>query len=804
MKAFKTAMAFGLRPSALKRLQRSRPVRAGLVSFVVLALAAVWLRCGPLPAGLLDENAAPSTEVFDRHGERLYEARSALGTRSERLEAATLPPVLAHATLAAEDARFHRHIGIDPGAVVRAAWRNMVAGRVVQGGSTITQQVAKLLVRRQSGSAADRGWRAKLREAMIALRLEHRLSKPEILALYLNLAPYGNQIEGAERAARAYFSRPAAQLTPAEAAFLAALPQQPTTFNPWREPARARRRQRRVLAAMATHGWLSTPDFEVAIQERFTLARDRSSQVAPHFVAHVLAERVTPFPRRIDTTLDAPLQRAIQGIIAARRDDLDRHRAANVAVAVLDNHSGEWLAWEGSGNSASGGPGGSIDGVVTPRQPGSALKPFTYAAAFERGMNPSRVLADVPSQFPTAKPGVLYSPQNYDGQFRGPLLVRAALAGSENVPAVALAAEIGVPALARMLRRAGITTLDHTPSHYGLGLTLGNAEIRLDELIAAYAMFARGGERIIPQSIRSMDGVAPARPPAERVVSERTAFWVADMLADNDARAYIFGRGSSLEFPFTVAAKTGTSQSYHDNWAIGFTRDLTVGVWVGNFDRTPLRNSTGVTGAGPIFHDVMLAAIERTHGSLPIGETAAIVTAPADVRRVELCATSGMAPHAACPTRSAEWMPAHANIDRCTWHHTSDGTLLTVWPEPYRRWARTTGVLPATQKVTRGEVTRPVNVSVKPDRNFRSSLTIVRPLAGAVFLIDPTLRPEFQTLPLAAKGASPGSVEWYVDGSHVGRSASDGTVRWPLKAGPHTIAVRDSNGRTAETTIVVR
>ena len=250
MKIMKKDMKAALK-QAWVRLYMSRAVRAGFVSFVVLAVAAVWLRCGPLPAGLLDENDAPSTEVFDRHGERLYEARSALGTRSERLEAATLPPVLAHATLAAEDARFHQHLGVDPGAVVRAAWRNMVAGRVVQGGSTITQQVAKLLVRRRSGGAADRGWRAKLREAVIALRLEHRRSKADILALYLNLAPYGNQIEGAARASRIYFGVDAGMLTPAQAAFLAGLPQRPTSYNPYRNPDAARRRQLAILDRMA-------------------------------------------------------------------------------------------------------------------------------------------------------------------------------------------------------------------------------------------------------------------------------------------------------------------------------------------------------------------------------------------------------------------------------------------------------------------------------------------------------------------------------------------------------------------------
>jgi penicillin-binding protein 1C len=792
------------------RLRGSRALRVALAMTVGLIATIVWLRCGPLPAGLLDESAATSTEVYDRFGERLYEARSGAGTRSERLEAASLPRTLVHATLAAEDIRFERHAGVDPRAIVRAAWRNMVTGRVVEGGSTITQQVAKLLVARQNPGAADRGWRAKLHETVIALRLEHRLSKDEILALYLNLAPYGNQIEGAERAARAYFGRPSALLTPAEAAFLAALPQQPTNFNPWRDPARARQRQRRVLVAMAARGWLPHADLAIAVQERLTLTRDRSSQIAPHFVARVLGERGPVHARRIDTTLDATLQRAVQGVIAAHRDDLARHRAANVAVAVLDNRSGEWLAWEGSGTYGTGAPGGAIDGVVTPRQPGSALKPFTYAAAFERGVHPGRVLADVPSQFPTAQPGVLYSPVNYDGQFRGPLLARAALAGSENVPAVALASEIGVPAIARLLRRAGLSTLDQNAAHYGLGITLGNAEVRLDELVAAYAMFARGGESIAPRLVRATDGVVPVRAPVERLVSERTAFWIADILSDAEARAYIFGRGGSLEFPFTVAAKTGTSQAYHDNWALGFTRDVTVGVWVGNFDRTPLRNSSGVTGAGPIFHDVMLAAIERTRGSLPIGDTAAIITVPPDVRRVELCALSGMAPHASCPTRAVEWIPTSAAIDRCTWHHTSDGGLVTIWPEPFLRWARTSGIVVTNVRRADGVPNPPgADVAFSPPyenrrHDARGRLTIVRPVGGAVYLIDRTLRPEFQTLPLATEGASPGAVEWFVDETPIGRAAADVTMRWPLTPGTHTITARDSAGRSAETKVVVR
>jgi penicillin-binding protein 1C len=779
-------------------LRRIRRYRWPLLAAGLLAIVG-WLRLGPLPSGLLEVDARPSTIVLDRHGERLYEARSSRGTIGQELDAGHLPYALAMATVAAEDERFHRHPGIDPLAIVRAAAHDVRARRVVEGGSTITQQVAKMLVARRSPNGrAPQGWRAKLGEAVLALRLEHRLAKSQILALYLNLAPYGNQIEGAERAARAYFGRGPASLTPAEAAFLAALPQQPTRYNPWRDPARARVRQRHILDVMLARGWLAQADYDLARAETIAPGRDTAAMVAPHFVDRVLA--ATPgAPRRIETTIDAGLQRTIDGIIAARRDALQDHHAANVAVAVLDNRTGDWLAWEGSGNFFDADHGGAIDGVVTPRQPGSALKPFTYAAAFERGYHPGRVLADVPSQFPTAQPGVLYSPRNYDNLFRGPLLARAALAGSENVPAVAVAADIGVPPIARLLRRAGLTTLDNNAAYYGLGLTLGNAEVRLDQLVAAYAMLARGGEYLEPRAVRAIDGrLAPAATP-ERVMSLRSAFWITDILSDADARAFIFGRGGSLDFPFTVAAKTGTSQAYHDNWTIGYTRDVTVGVWVGNFDRSPLRNSSGVTGAGPIFHDVMLAAVEHQRGQLPVGDDRPILEAPPDVHRATLCAESGLAPNAWCPTRVVEWLPAGLALQQCAWHRGSDAGVVTEWPDQYRPWAKSAGRL-RSDADSRVVPAAPAGTSTPTPA---AGLRVVAPLAGALYLIDPTLRPEYQALPLRATGAT-GAVEWFVDGAPVGRTSADGTVRWPLQRGAHDISVHDAAGRAASTRVVVR
>ena len=771
-------------------MKRRRPVIALGMAVAVLA-GLVWARCGPLPDGLLDLSRAQSTVIVDRSGETLYEARSAAGARTMLVDANALPPTLVSATLAAEDRRFWSHPGVDPVAALRALVRNVRNRRVVEGGSTITQQVAKMLLARDAetnGSApARRGTALKLRESILALRLEHRLGKREILALYLNLASYGNQLVGVDRASRAYFGCGPELLTAAQAAFLAALPQRPTTFNPYRDPERARRRQRRVLSTMAALGWLPYADMRNAEAERLTLQKEPPAFVAPHFVQRVLAGVGDLRPGRIDTTLDAELQREVEGIIRGERPVLEAHGAHNVAVVVLDNATAEWLVWEGSGAYGDAAHGGSIDGASAPRQPGSALKPFTYALAFEEGESPASVLPDIPSYFPTAQDGVLYSPRNYDGRFRGPLLARRALAGSENVPAVAVASQVGVGNLLRFLRRAGLTTFDRTGAYYGVGLTLGDAEVRLDELVAAYSAFARGGIAMRPTAFKRAGGPASAERET-RLVSSRTAFWITDILSDPAAREYVFGRGSSLEFPFQVAAKTGTSQAYRDNWAIGYTQAVTVGVWVGNFDRAPLVGSTGVTGAGPIFHAVILAAQKRVAGALPPRDLSAGRAEPDGLRRELRCALSGMPAGRWCPSQIEEWVvagaPESGGEKICDWHQAGERVQ---WPPEYRSWAASNGVLD------------PAAIPAKP-----STLRVVNPPEGAIYLIDPTLRASFQTLPLRAASADTASIEWLVDGRMVGTSDPNRPLDWPLVAGRHTVAVRDDRGRGSEVSILVK
>ncbi len=754
---------------------------------VAAAVVSFWIAFGPVPRDLLSPDAHTSLSVTDRNGVILYETLSRHGERGEWLDASALPAGIANATVAAEDRRFYRHCGVDPFAVARAAWRNLRAARVVEGGSTISQQVAKLILDEREG----RGTRSlirKARESVLAIRLERKTGKRELLALYLNLAPYGNRIRGAARASRTYFGVDPGELTDAQAAFLASLPQRPGAFNPLRDPGAAAGRQQEILRRMRNEGMLDEARFRTARNERLSFRSGSNPVVAQHFVEHVLgslSESKQSQNQVIRTTLDASLQRAVAGIIAAQRPSLLRHGAHSVAVAVLDNATGEWLAWEGSGDYFGATFGGAIDGVTALRQPGSALKPFTYATAFEQGNSPATILPDIPSNFPTGDEGIVYTPRNYDGRFRGPLSARDALASSQNVPAVAMLSRVGPPALLRMLRQSGFDSLDHTAGYYGLGLTLGDAEVTLARLIGAYAAFARGGVWIAPVMQTGVRTELRER----RIMSQRTAFWISDILSDDRAREYAFGEGSTLEFPFTVAVKTGTSQAYRDNWTVGFTRDVTVGVWVGNFDRSELRNSSGVTGAAPIFRAVMLEASKRAHGSLPIGDDDAIVAAPSSVERVEVCALSGSRPSLSCPSRRTEWLPVDQAPEFCSWHH--DGW--TDWPPEYRSWARSAGLLdpPPTRAGA-------VPLTARNDGRVR----VTHPPDGATFLIDPTLRNEFQALRLRSTGR--GSVTWRVDRRVVGAVPSDRHLEWPLSPGRHEISATDGSGRSDRVVIWVK
>ena len=666
--------------------RRRRLIRRGAILVGLFVVSGSVVRLGPLPASV----AAPmaGVAVVDRHGVPLdavsarvlaqrgsaslsgatssggssADSSSSAGTSFARVvrrpaggvALSRLAPRLAAATLAAED---------DPVAVGRAVVANVRARSAVQGGSTITQQLVKVRRTAAREGLTTRGLAEKAREALYAVRLEHRMTKDEILSAYLIEAPYGGAVIGADAAAETYFGISPSQLTWGQAAYLAALPQRPSRFDPRRNPSGALNRQRWILGRLRNAGVISDREERAARREAISISVSRPTPIAPHFVravrdrsicasvscpssGHLRADttrtnEIRPaLTGRVTTTIDAALQADVAGIAAHQRTLLASFGAANISVVVLDNATGAVRAYEGSGGwsgAVAANRGGMIDGVRQPRQTGSVIKAFVYALAFDEGAGPGDVIDDAP--FVATGASREFRPQNYDKRFRGELTLREALAQSVNVPAVRVLAEHGPNDLAALLKRSGITLPNST---YGLSMALGAAEVDLLHLTAAYASFARGGRSLHPVIFEP----APVQA-GERVVSRQAAFMVTDVLADNDARSPAFGRSSALRFDFPVSAKTGTSSDFHDNWVIGSSGRVTVGVWVGNFDRTPLRRASGVTGAGPVFRAVMLAADERLRND---PDRALLADPPGGIVRASVCRRP------ACGDRVEEWV----------------------------------------------------------------------------------------------------------------------------------------------------
>jgi penicillin-binding protein 1C len=575
---------------------------------VILALIgagalAVWVMVWfviPMMVELPDGLSQPpviGTEVTDREGRPL---RKTLNSDGERVVAFvsldSIPDQLIHATLAAEDQRFWTHGGVDLVAIARALRDNYQAERAVSGASTVTQQLVKI-----SAPGRKRNIRAKLGEFLAARKLEMVWTKEEILTAYFNRLDYGNLNVGAEATARGFFGKPLQDCSLAECALLAGLPQAPSRLNPYRAMPSSKKRQEWILHRMVEEGMISETERDDALAQQLLLKGDRGAFEAPHFVDQLMAsfDEPGPAPGELRTTLDLDLQKFCETTVRRHLGWLRDKNVTNASVVVIDNPTGDVLALVGSANYHSPN-GGQNNGAMALRSPGSTLKPFTYLVALERGATPATIVADLPIEFMTGTG--IYRPENYDKRHYGPTSYRRALANSLNISAVRVLDSIGgTPVLINSLAACGITSLTQPPEHYGLGLTIGNAELRLLELTNAYACLARLGEHL-PWRMASNAELASPR----RIFDADACYLLADMLSDPTARAAAFGPNSILNFPFSVACKTGTSSDFRDNWTIGFTSEFTVGVWAGNFEGTPMQDVSGVSGAGPIFRDVIL------------------------------------------------------------------------------------------------------------------------------------------------------------------------------------------------------
>ncbi|MDX1991681.1 MAG: transglycosylase domain-containing protein [bacterium] len=798
----------------LKRLKRRQKILLAVLTIVLLGTGFIygWLFAGlpsidQLEAGL----ALPSTRIYDRDGVLLYEILPPEQGRNVALTLDEIPDACEQALIATEDANFYSHPGVDIVGVVRALWINVRGGEILAGGSTITQQVARNLLL-DPQQRAERTLQRKLKEMILAVRLQNAYSKDEVLALYLNQSYFGNLAYGIEAGARAYFGKSAGELSLAECALLAGLVQNPAFYDPLSQLEQAEARQEIVLGLMVNQGYLTQAEAAAAKADALQLAAAPFPIQAPHFVMAVWQQLERDYGDalytrglEVVTTVDLDWQNTAQEIVQRQLEAINHPtpgsrapaNANNAAVVAIDPYTGQVLTMLGSPDYFDEAIDGAVNAALAPRQPGSALKPFTYAAAFnpalETPWTAGSMVLDVETPFVTRRLES-YTPANYGLVEHGPVLIREALASSYNIPPVVVLEDIGIGSMVQLANNAGLTTLAEN-TEVDLSITLGGGEVRLLEMAQAYSVFPNGGHRIQPSfllSVKTRDGDTlyewRAPEPTQRVLDERIAWLITDILSDPEARTPGFGRNNTLMIGRPAAAKTGTTTDFRDNWVMGYTPNLVVGVWVGNADNTPMADITGVSGAGPIWNAFMRAVL--------LGQPELSFTRPDDLIRVEICALSGLLPTDACQLRRLEWFIPGTEpttydslyqvfeIDRATGLLADESTpaeqrvaeVFVVLPQEARDWGARNGV----------RQPPPGAVAALPDDG---TLRLLEPDPYTVFEISQITPTDTQRLRLTV-GAPTGTqrVRYLLNGREIGTATGAPWVLWwPLQLGTHQL-----------------
>jgi penicillin-binding protein 1C len=813
-----------------------RTARFILIGVILLAgLVAYTFWDLPSIDSLPETYMTPSVRITDRDGRLLYEVLAETGGRNTVLAIENISQCMQDATIAVEDKNFYSNPGVDITGIIRALWINLRGGETIAGGSTITQQVARNLLMTQE-ERTERTLRRKLREAMLAWQMTRKLSKDEVLALYLNQMNYGGMAYGVEAASQTYFGKPAGELLLPECALIAGMPQAPGAYNPFTNPDLAKERQRVVLGLMEKHGYLTQEERLSAEATPLSLNPDPYPIEAPHFVwlikdqidklvfTGVLDSRQSLVVR---ATLDLDAQHLAENVLKRRidafknEDAMLSHNVNNAALVVIDPQNGEILALVGSADYFDKSIDGALDMATSPRQTGSAFKPFIYALALDPARHEAWTAAtsilDVSTTFITHD-GTPYTPDNYDSRKHGPVPVREALGSSLNIPAVKTLQEVGIENTIDLARRLGITSLTD-PMQYDLSLALGGGQISLLELSTAYAALANngyftGGSSIL--EIHDADGnllYVQEKDPALQVFDPRVAWLISDILSDDEARSTGFGPNSTLKLDRVAAVKTGTTTNFHDNWTIGYTPDLVVGVWVGNSGHEAMHNVTGLTGAAPIWHEVM-RGLSQGRPDRPFQR-------PGGLTQVEVCDLSGLLPTSACPHTRAEWFitgtePTQTDtfhqqvwIDALTNSLADDSTpierrkSMTVLDLPIeaQAWAHEQG-LPLLTDFAQGENL----VSQQPDQ-----LILLSPPPNTTYRVDPNLDLASQQLQIEAEaGAGISQITIWIDGTLLTTLSSPPyQAWWTLSAGEHQFWAQglNANGETVKSeavTITVR
>ncbi|MDO8504079.1 MAG: PBP1A family penicillin-binding protein [bacterium] len=629
-----------------------------------------------------------STKIYDRNGVLLYDIFA--NQRRTAVDIKDVPLYLQKATIATEDKNFYKHGGFDPTGIVRAAANTVLRGKL-QGGSTLTQQLVKNVL-----LSSERTLPRKIREFILTVQIERKYTKDQILQMYLNEAPYGGTAWGVESAAETYFGKTVADLDLVESAILAGLPQRPTAYSPYgTNPQAYVGRTQDVLRRMREDGYI-TKDQEQEAGKQLSQVQfigKGANFKAPHFVTYVqnlLEERygealVQQGGLKVTTTLDWDLQEKAQQVVTDEIAKVENLHITNGAAVVIDPNNGEILAMVGSKDFTAKDYDGQVNVTLSLRQPGSAIKPVTYVVALKKGYTAATLLIDTPTTFPGGVNLPDYKPVNYDGKFRGPLQARYALGNSVNTPAVKMLALIGIKDMMQTAFDLGIKTLEPTKENLervGLSVTLGGGEVRLLEMTGAYGAFANGGRRFDPVAILKVEdqkGKALEEYKSgdgRKVLEAGEAFIISNILSDNNARADVFGTNSALVVPGrTVAAKTGTTNDRRDNWTVGWTPQVAVGVWVGNNDNSQIKQvASGVSGAAPIWRQIIMAALS--------GKPNVSFEVPPSIVTAEVDSISGFRAHDGYPSRTEYFIkgteaagddPVHTRLKVCK----SEGKLAT-------------------------------------------------------------------------------------------------------------------------------
>lgn len=618
-----------------------------VVGFVAIIYFVV-LKDLPLPTKLNSSNTPQSTQIFDRNQKLLYSIYSA--KNQTFLPLSEIPKQMQQATIAIEDKDFYRHGAIDFRGISRSIV-SIVVHKELQGGSTLTQQLVK-----NSLLTPERTILRKIKEVILAFATEAIYSKDKILEMYLNQIPYGGTAYGVEAASQTFFGKKAKDLTLAQSALLAGLPEAPTTNSPFgSHPEFAKKRQVAILGKMLEQQYITKKQKEAAIKEPLNFQTFSSNISAPHFVLYVKDLLIKKYGEkiaeegglRVITSLDSEIQEFAQNAVLKNIDKLKGYHVTNGAALVTNPATGEILAMVGSKDYFDEAIDGNVNISLALRQPGSSIKPINYAVGLIQGYTGATTFVDQPICFPT-NTGKKYCPVNYDGKWQGAIQMRYALGNSINIPAIKMLKVNGIANMIATASAMGITTFIDSPDRYGLSLTLGGGEVTMLEMSTAYGVFANGGYRInlhpilkiTDKSGRILDEYKPPTSAifGKKILPEGVAFIISDILADNNARLAEFGPNSSLRVKNQiVSAKTGTTNDFRDNWTFGYTPDYVVGTWVGNNDNTPMNNiASGITGAAPIWNDIMsyLLKDKATH---PLSR-------PSSVIQKRVCSVSGLIP----------------------------------------------------------------------------------------------------------------------------------------------------------------